>query len=166
MNGVVSVVLLLGSNIEPRKKYLDSAIEILQEDIGAITLRSKIYESEPWGFEAKVRFLNIAIVINTDKSAKEVLKICLKTEQRLGRERKVEPGYSSRKVDVDVLYYGDEIVNLPELVIPHPRLHLRRFALIPLTDVVPDMVHPIFKKNQNELLEECQDKSGVKLFKA
>jgi len=166
MNGVVNVVLLLGSNIEPRKEYLDRAIEILKEDIGTMTNVSKIYQSEPWGFEAKVRFLNMAIVFNTDKSAKEVLTICLKTEQRLGRERKIESGYASRKVDVDVLYYGDEIVNQPELIIPHPRLHLRRFALIPLTDVVPDMVHPILKKNQTELLDECKDKLGVELFKA
>ena len=166
MNGVVKVVLLLGSNIEPRKEYLDRAIGILQEDIGTMTNVSRIYQSEPWGFEAKVRFLNMALVFNTDKSAKEVLTICLKTEQRLGRERKIESGYASRKVDVDVLYYGNEIVNQPELVIPHPRLHLRRFALIPLTDVVPDMVHPILKKNQNELLDECKDKLGVELFKA
>lgn len=166
MNESVSVVLLLGSNIEPRKEYLDRAIEILQQDIGTVAGMSRIYQSEPWGFEAKVPFLNMAIVFNTDKSAKEVLTICLKTEQRLGRERKVEPGYASRKVDVDLLYYGDEIVNLPELVVPHPRLHLRRFALIPLTDVVPDMVHPVYKKNQKELLDECQDKSGVVLFKA
>jgi len=166
MNGVVRVVLLLGSNIEPRKEYIDRAGVLLQKDIGPITGESKIYESEPWGFEAKMRFLNKAMVFSTERSAKEVLAICLQTELQLGRKRKAGIAYGSRTVDVDVLYYGDEIINLPELVIPHPRLHLRRFALIPLMDVLPDMVHPGLKISHKKLLDECSDKLEVVLFKA
>jgi len=158
------VVLLLGSNIEPRKKFLDKALFLLQQELGRMTASSAIYESEPWGFDAKVSFLNRVVLFETEKSPEEVLDVCLDVEMNLGRERKESEGYASRTVDVDILYYGERIVNSDRLVIPHPRLHLRRFTLLPMVEVLPELVHPALMKTQKELLEICPDDSEVKLF--
>ena len=158
------MVLLLGSNIEPRKKFLDKALFLLQQELGRMTASSAIYESEPWGFDAKVSFLNRVVLFETGKSPEEVLDACLNVEMNLGRERKESEGYASRTVDVDILYYGERIVNSDRLVIPHPRLHLRRFTLLPMVEVLPELVHPALMKTQKELLEICPDDSEVKLF--
>jgi 2-amino-4-hydroxy-6-hydroxymethyldihydropteridine diphosphokinase len=164
MDGVEKVVLLLGSNIEPRKKFLDKALFLLQQELGKKMDCSAIYESEPWGFDAKVSFLNRVVVFETRKNPEEVLEVCLDVEMNLGRERKEYEGYASRTVDVDVLYFGNRVISSDRLVIPHPRLHLRRFTLLPMVEVQPELVHPVLMKTQKELLEICPDDSEVKLF--
>jgi 2-amino-4-hydroxy-6-hydroxymethyldihydropteridine diphosphokinase len=164
MDGVEKVVLLLGSNIEPRKKFLDKALFLLQQELGAFSVSSEIYESEPWGFDAKVSFFNRVVVFETGKKPEEVLDVCLDVELNLGRERKESEGYLSRTVDVDVLYFGEQVVNTERLVIPHPRLHLRRFTLLPMVEVQSELVHPVLMKTQKELLEICPDDSEVKLL--
>ena len=163
MDETERVVLLLGSNIEPREKYLEDAISLLEGYLGKSTAVSEVYESEPWGFEAKISFYNRAVVFDTDKTPEELLHLCLQTEKTLGRVRNNIEGYTSRTMDVDMLYFGNKIINSEQLTVPHPRLPLRRFALQPMVEVMPELIHPILNKNQEELLLECPDQSEVKL---
>jgi len=163
MNKMEEVVLLLGSNIEPRLSFLNRAILFLEKELGTAINISEIYESEPWGFAADTSFYNRAVIFETEKKPDDVLNICLKTEKVLGRKRNNRKGYASRIMDVDVIYYGNRIINTEKLIIPHPRLHLRRFALLPLAEMAPELIHPILNKNQKELLTNCNDNSIVKL---
>ena len=94
-------------------------------------------------------------------SPQQILQECLQIEADLGRERK-EQGYAARKIDIDVLFVGNEVIESNALVLPHPRLHLRRFTLLPLLELVPDFIHPIFKKTISVLLKECEDHSQVR----
>ena len=163
MSKMVKTVLLLGSNIEPRLTFLNQALSLLEEETGKAVAISEVYESEPWGFEAKTPFYNQSVMFETDKPAGEILNICMKTETVLGRKRGNTEGYVSRTIDVDILYFGNKVINTKNLVIPHPRLHLRRFALMPLTEIASGMIHPLLNKTQKELLSECPDRSEVKL---
>ncbi len=163
MDETEKVVLLLGSNIKPREKYLEDAVSLLEGYLGKSTAVSKVYESEPWGFESKTSFYNMAVVFDTRKTPEEVLHLCLQTEKTLGRVRSSVEGYTSRTMDVDILYFGNRVINSKRLTVPHPRLHLRRFTLLPLVETVPELIHPLLNKNQKKLLHECPDKSGVKL---
>ena len=165
MDGVEKVVLLLGSNIEPREKFLEKALLLLQQEFGGTIAASSIYESDPWGFDAEVSFLNQVLIFETMKTPETVLDVCLDIEMNLGRERTEGMGYASRTVDVDILYFGDKIINSEKLIIPHPRLHIRRFTLLPMVELFPDMVHPVLKKSQKELLNECSDNSKVIIYK-
>ena len=116
------------------------------------------YESEPWGFETEEWFLNRVIVIETAMAPEDLLKQLLEIERELGRERHPEiEGYTSRTADLDILYYGDRIILTNTLTVPHPRLHRRRFALLPMCEVAPDFVHPVFGLTQSELLARCPD---------
>ena len=124
---------------------------------------SAAYESEPWGFEAEEWFLNRVIVLETELGPESLLAELLDIEKELGRVRHPEvEGYCSRTADLDILYYGDRVIQTPTLTVPHPRLHLRRFALLPLCDVMPDFVHPVFQMTQMELLQRCPDESMVR----
>ena len=119
---------------------------------------SSPYESEPWGFETKEWFLNRVIVVETELMPEEMLRQLLDIEHELGRERHPEiQGYASRTADLDILYFGDRIFLTETLTIPHPRLHRRRFALLPLCEVAPDLVHPALGLTQTELLKRCPD---------
>ena len=124
---------------------------------------SSSYESEPWGFETKEWFLNRVIVIETEMNPEDLLKQLLEIEHELGRERHPEiEGYSSRTADLDILYFGDKIILTDTLTVPHPRLHRRRFALLPLCEVAPNLVHPVFGLTQSELLARCSDTLTVR----
>ncbi len=165
MDATEKVVLLLGSNIEPRKKFLEKAAFLLEQELGSALAGSSVYESEPWGFKASVNFLNRVLIFETDKSPELVLDICLDVEMNLGRERNNEAGYSSRTVDVDILYVGNRIINTSRLTVPHPRLQQRRFALLPLMELLPEMVHPVLEKSHKKLLIDCSDLSEVTIIK-
>ncbi len=124
---------------------------------------SSAYESEPWGFEAKEWFLNRLIIVETELEPEEMMRQLLDIEAELGRVRHPEAeGYTSRTADLDILYYGSRIVLTDSLTIPHPRLHQRRFALLPLCEVAPQFVHPAFNFTQTELLRRCPDFSEVR----
>ena len=124
---------------------------------------SAAYESEPWGFEADEWFLNRVIVVDTELAPDDLLMRLLDIERELGRIRTPEVlGYTSRTADLDLLYYGDCIINTKRLTVQHPRLHLRRFALVPMCEVAPDWVHPVFGMTQEALLRQCPDTSIVR----
>src|SRR5690606_13756730 len=154
------VYLLLGANIgNPNKQLEDAKVEI-EDRIGEITLQSKIYESEAWGVENQPVFLNQVILLETELSANKVLDEILKIEILLGRIRGQRWG--SRIIDIDILYYNEDIIHTEDLQVPHPYIQERNFTLIPLVEIAEDYLHPIFKKSNKELLEESTDQLKVK----
>ena len=155
--------VLFGSNMGDKEAIFDQACLYINNRCGHVLKVSAAYESEPWGFEAKEWFLNRVIVVETELSPMDMLQQLLDIEKELGRVRHPEiQGYTSRTADLDILYYGTRVIQTDTLTVPHPRLHLRRFALVPLCEVAPDFEHPIFKKTQEELLEQCPDECIVR----
>ena len=156
--------LLLGSNMGEKEQNLSEAVRLINEAfkglINGAIVHSSIYETEPWGFESDEKFLNQAVVFDTDIDPELIMRMCLVIEKQVGRVRYGmnfdEEGkriYESRVIDIDMMLYGDRIIDTEYLKIPHPRLHEREFALRPLAEIAPDAIHPILKKTVKELLE-------------
>ncbi len=156
-----TVFLLLGGNIHPRTVYLHKATELINILIGNITAMSSLYASEPWGFEAPVAFLNQVACVETVLKPVEVLKKAQDIERKLGRTQKSNGTYASRTLDIDLLFFDDETINLPELTVPHAQMAHRRFTLMPLAETAPQKVHPVLRKTCLQLLAECDDECKV-----
>jgi 2-amino-4-hydroxy-6-hydroxymethyldihydropteridine diphosphokinase len=154
--------ILLGSNLGDRTYHLQQALSLLDTDCGRLVQQSSIYESPPWGFESAYFFLNQVVQIETGHPPAELLIRLLAIEKKMGRER-TEPAYTSRLIDLDILYFESLVMHEPLLRIPHPRLHLRRFTLLPLSEIAADFVHPVLKLTNAELLKKTVDLSEVKL---
>lgn len=155
--------ILFGSNMGDKDALFAQACLLINNRCGRVVQVSAAYESEPWGFEAEEWFLNRVIVVETEKSPEELLQQLLEIERELGRIRHPEiQGYTSRTADLDLLYFGHRVINTDTLTVPHPRLHLRRFALVPMCEVAPEWVHPIFGRTQQELLQQCPDECVVR----
>ena len=155
------VVLLLGSNLGDGQLLFQQVISLIDERLGKLELQSALYQSPPWGFEHENDFINQVLIMNTEKDAEEVLQSCLQIEVDLGRKRTAQ-GYGARTIDIDVLFVNDEVMKTESLVLPHPRLHLRKFTLLPLVELIPDFVHPTLQKSMQELLVACEDNSEVR----
>lgn len=136
----------------------------IEGSIGQLESSSALYESEPWGFDHPSKFLNQVVVCETTLNPLEVLEQIHHIEMRLGRVRNGE-GYAARTADIDILFYGNKVIDTPTLTIPHPRLHERRFTLLPLAEICPNYIHPTKKSSILELLECCIDMSTVVKFK-
>ncbi len=149
------IFLLLGSNQGDPARNLASAAESIDAEAGKIMLRSSLYRSAAWGMEQQPDFINQVLEITSTETADDLLKICLKIEERMGRVRTLRWG--PRVIDIDLLLYGDEVWNTTELRLPHPGIAHRRFTLVPLAEVAPGLIHPILKKSVLQLLEECDD---------
>jgi 2-amino-4-hydroxy-6-hydroxymethyldihydropteridine diphosphokinase len=147
-----TVYLLLGSNLGNRKEILEKAIELLAQKVGVVIKQSKDYETSPWGVTDQPDFLNLALEIHTKLRPLEVLEQTQSIENQLGRVRKEKWG--ARLIDIDIMFYGNEIIDEPTLKVPHPFLHERDFALAPLAEIASDFVHPIFEKTIVCLREE------------
>ena len=155
---VENCYILFGSNLGDKNGIFNQACLYINNRCGQVVKVSAAYESEPWGFEAKEWFLNCVIVIETAMAPEDLMQQLLEIERELGRERHPEvEGYTSRIADLDILYYGDRIILTDTLTVPHPRLHRRRFALLPMCEVAPDLVHPALGLTQTELLARCPD---------
>src|SRR5690606_671624 len=154
MNYIKRVYLSLSSNTANKEENLKKAVETLQAHSGKLIAFSKIYKTPSWGFDSG-DFLNACIALDTELQPLELLKVILSTEKNLGRVRSQKVGYTDRTIDIDILFYGTAIIDDPELKVPHPHLHLRKFVLKPLTDIAPDFIHPVFNKKISELLTEC-----------
>ena len=160
-----SAFVLLGSNLGDRELLVNQACKMMGKRCGEIVAKSRLYESEPWGFKAEQWFLNQVVKIETTLSPDELMQELLEIEKELGRDRSVRhKGYVSRPMDLDILYFGNEIIDTQMVVVPHPRLHQRRFTLLPLCDVAPDFVHPVMNKTNLQLLDECQDAGKVHIY--
>ena len=169
MDKLTTVHISIGSNLKNKLNNLQNAVFQIHKKLGSITNISRIYKSSSWGFKAD-DFLNACVSITTKIPALELLNAVLRIETSLGRERYTEEGYASRIIDIDILYYGNEIIYKETLTIPHPNLHFRKFVLQPLSDIAPQFYHPVLKKDTRNLIQECRDKSVLektkyKLFK-
>ena len=147
--------LLTGGNMGNREKNLARAKSLIAEQAGRVTRASALYETAAWGKTDQPSFYNQALEIETSLSPKELLKVLLEIEKKLGRQR--EEKYGPRTIDIDILLYGDQIINDPHLRIPHHELQNRRFALTPLAEIGPGLMHPVFSKSITELLAICTD---------
>jgi len=156
--------LLLGSNLGEKKKQLDEAMDLIPEMIGPVTKQSSLYETEPWGFSSEEFFLNRALQIWTSFSPEEVMQKIGQIEKTFGRERSGS-GYSSRTMDIDILFYDDLVLDQDTLKIPHPRMQDRRFVLVPLDEIAHEMIHPVFRKTIGDLLRDCTDSGDVRELK-
>ncbi|MCB2206760.1 MAG: 2-amino-4-hydroxy-6-hydroxymethyldihydropteridine diphosphokinase [Bacteroidetes bacterium] len=157
--------LLTGSNMEPRFDLIKQAVAMIEVDVGKVLELSSVYESEAWGFKADKNFLNQLILVETLLSPLDLLKRILTIEKKLGRRRNMTERYQSRLIDIDILYFNNSVIDLPELTIPHPRLHVRRFAMVPLAEVAPGYVHPLLEKTNSELLASIEDSLEVNVSK-
>jgi len=157
------VYLLIGGNLGDRLKLLQTAKAKIAQQIGVVERESSIYETEAWGFKHDQFFLNQLLDVKTEIPADQVLSIALEIEDDLGRKRIAEQ-VSGRTMDIDILFYDNLVLSGSELTIPHPRLHLRRFALAPLNEIAENLVHPTLGKSMGTLMKECTDKRGVAVF--
>jgi 2-amino-4-hydroxy-6-hydroxymethyldihydropteridine diphosphokinase len=159
-----TVYILLGGNVGNSTSYFMRAKEMIENHLGCIKNQSMIYETEPWGFQAQQHFLNQVIEINTDKNAEHTLLKLIEFENILGRE-KTSIGYESRTIDLDILFFNSEIIDKKDLQIPHPRMHQRKFTLIPLNEIATNKIHPILQTPIWSILKDCKDSSKVKICK-
>lgn len=152
--------LLLGSNLGNREQYLSNAIDAINKNVGSIYLKSSIYETEAWGKTDQPGFLNLAIAIETRLTPIQLLESVLHIEADLGRVRHEKWG--ARMIDIDIIFYEDQIVNEENvLIIPHPEMQNRKFVLEPLAEIAPDFIHPIIKRSILQMLKTLCDPLAV-----
>jgi 2-amino-4-hydroxy-6-hydroxymethyldihydropteridine diphosphokinase len=151
--------LLTGGNIGNRKETLAKAFILIRQYCGNISGISSIYETAAWGKNDQPFFLNQALEIHTDLQPRQLLRQLLKIEKQIGRVR--EEKYGPRIIDIDILFYNDEVHNYPLLKLPHPEIQNRRFVLVPLAEIAAEFIHPVLKKTIEELLAICPDKLEV-----
>lgn len=148
----MKITLGFGSNLGDRKEIILQAYTLLEEKLGKKTQESTMIETKAWGFESENLFLNSVAVFETDKTPRESLVICNEIEALLGRKRNPNATtYENRPIDIDILFYENEIINEPDLKIPHPLIEKRDFVLIPLEELMPDFIHPVLNKKVKEL---------------
>jgi 2-amino-4-hydroxy-6-hydroxymethyldihydropteridine diphosphokinase len=156
------VYLLTGGNMGNRQNYLSKAALAIEKNCGSVVRRSMLYETAAWGMEKQEPFLNQVLELHTKLGACELLSCLLSIEEGLGRKRKEK--YGPRLIDIDILFFNDEIINTEGLEIPHPRMAQRRFVLEPLAELAPGKVHPVLKKTVSALLKSCNDPLAVNKF--
>lgn len=156
------VVLILGGNQGDRLRLIQEAKNKVIQELGRLIQKSSLYETEAWGEVSSGDFLNQVLVLETFLSPEDVLDGVLAIENQLGRKR--EQKWGDRTMDIDILYYGQEILQTEKLIIPHPWIQARRFVLQPLAEVLPDYSHPVLHQNHIQLLKSCSDVSKVRIF--
>jgi 2-amino-4-hydroxy-6-hydroxymethyldihydropteridine diphosphokinase len=149
------VYLLLGSNVGDRFTHLADARHALAKSVGPLRNKSSIYRTAAWGKTDQPEFYNQVLAMETSLDPVAVLDAALDIEKHMGRERKEK--WAARTIDIDILFYGAEIIDTPRLRVPHPQLPVRRFALVPLHEIAPLLVHPALGTRVEELLYACSD---------
>ena len=155
------VFLGIGGNLGDRLKNIKTTINLIEEKISKPQKVSSIYISEPWGFYHYRYFTNAVVELKTDSNPFEILTT-VKDIETIMKRIKTTDNYEGRTMDIDILFYNKEIIKTEHLTIPHPSLHKRLFVLLPLMDIAPKFIHPVFQKNIAKLLQECNDKSKIK----
>jgi 2-amino-4-hydroxy-6-hydroxymethyldihydropteridine diphosphokinase len=153
------VFLLIGGNMGDRLQNLHQAIGLLAATCGPVLQQSAVYETAAWGKTDQAAFLNRALLLETSLSAQELITAVLLVEERMGRHRTEK--FGPRVIDIDIMFYNNEVIDEPHLTIPHPQMQNRRFALVPLNELAPNFVHPVFNKTIEVLLLECKDELPV-----
>jgi len=146
------VYLGLGTNLGEKERNLNDAIISLSQEVGFVIRSSTFYSSKPWGFESDNDFLNVVVLVDTCLTPFDVLSRTQEIERNLGRIAKTINGYSDRLMDIDILLYDNLVIDQPTLKIPHPLIAERDFVIIPLSEIAPDLVHPVFGLKMSELL--------------
>ena len=163
-DGMNVAFLSLGGNLNRRLEIIKAATEAIDQNCGALLGRSSIYETEAWGSDSQKKYLNRVVKIKTNLSCEALLKKIAIIEKKAGRKRKGSQ-YSDRVLDIDILFFNDKIIRTSDLTVPHPRLHLRKFVLVPLVEIEKTLVHPTLKKTVGSLLKTCTDTLNVYIFK-
>ena len=159
------VYLSLGSNSGDRIGFLQQAASLLGADDGISLIRtSAFYETEPWGMDSENWFVNAVVEIKTTLAARDLLNVCKRIEQQLGRRPSEGKGYSDRTIDIDILFYNKDIINDDDLIVPHKYLHLRAFTLVPLLELIPNFEHPVLHKTISELHGDLENPEMVFLY--
>ncbi len=156
------IYLLIGGNVGNRIKNIEIAVNLIEEQIGKVIKRSGIYETDAWGNTNQPDFLNQVLLADTDLNAFESMQRIFFIENKMGRIRmeKNDP----RIIDIDILFFNNEVINEPDLTIPHPQIQNRKFVLIPLNELSPGLIHPVLNKSITNLLSTCTDKLEVRLI--
>ncbi len=157
------VVLHTGTNIENRFAHLQKANFNLEQIVGPIIKESHIYETAAWGNEKQNDFLNQALLLETEYSARRIMHEILSLEYKMGRNRGIK--WQPRVIDIDIIFFDNDVIEKKSLTVPHEHMHNRRFVLKPLMDIIPEFEHPIMKKSISQLLEDCPDPLAVHVWK-
>ena len=157
-----TIYLQLGSNKGDRRFYLNQAEKQINKKIGRITSSSDTYESTPWGIKNQNKFLNKVIAIKSHLTSKRILNLSQEIEKKIGRVKSKK--WEERIIDIDILFYNDDIVRENNLIIPHPLIQERLFVLIPLSEIAANLMHPVYKKDIHTLISECKDIEKVEKY--
>ena len=163
MVSVVRTFLLLGSNLGDRQDFLEKGRSLIKKRIGKIVAISSIYQTAAWGNTKQSAFLNQVIGVETKLSPEVLLKAIQDIEKLHGRMQTEK--WAPRTLDIDILFYGDQIINNPDLIVPHPEVANRKFTLEPLMEVEPDLIHPVLNKTVRKLLAACKDELPVEIYR-
>ena len=148
-------ILLIGGNLGNRTGHLKQAVEQINKLVGKVDNISALYETAAWGVTEQPDYLNQGLVVSTDMDAITLLHTVLEIERNIGRIRQQKWG--ARVIDIDIIFYNNDIINLPELKIPHPQLQFRQFVLTPLQEIIPEWQHPVLHKTISTLQAQCTD---------
>jgi 2-amino-4-hydroxy-6-hydroxymethyldihydropteridine diphosphokinase len=159
---VSKAFILIGGNLGNRLENLQEVVRLIEKYCGKIISQSSIYETAAWGKKDQPDFLNQVLEIETNLQPRKLINTVLEIEKMMGRER--DEKYGPRIIDIDILFFNEEVVDESFLKIPHPELQKRRFVLIPLAEIAPHLNHPVLKKNIDQLLKECKDGLEVKRY--
>lgn len=146
----------MGTNLGNKTLNLNHALSQIEKNIGLIAQKSSIYETKPWGYQSFNNFLNQVVQVETTQSAPEVLRKLLQIEKSMGRNRD-NLGYQDRTIDLDIIFFNEDEVAEQDLIVPHPKMHLRAFILEPMCEIQPNFMHPVFKKSIATLLTELKE---------
>jgi len=154
------IFLGLGTNVAPKEAYLSEVKIAIEEEVGPIVRASSLYETAAWGKTDQSDFMNQVIEIRSQLSPIELLDTVLAIEKKMGRVR-VEK-WAERIIDIDLLFYGQEMIQAPRLIVPHPFISVRNFVLAPLVEIAPDFIHPLAQQSISVLYQACPDQLGVR----
>jgi 2-amino-4-hydroxy-6-hydroxymethyldihydropteridine diphosphokinase len=161
---IFTAYILIGGNIGDRFANLQTAKELISKQCGSITKESSIYQTAAWGLTEQPDFLNQVVIISTTIESELLMQTLLSVEETMGRVRSIK--FGPRIIDLDILLIDDLVIASEILIIPHPALPQRKFALIPLNEVAPQLFHPVEKKSINQLLTDCKDELVVQKISA
>jgi 2-amino-4-hydroxy-6-hydroxymethyldihydropteridine diphosphokinase len=164
LNTKQSVYLSLGSNLGDRASHLRKALELLSE-IGIVNRISSIYQTEAWGYEDPRPYLNMVCELISNENVFDLHESLKRIERDQGRSKKsVNADYSARTLDIDILFFGTEVIHTPELIVPHPRIEIRNFVLVPLVEIAASLRHPVSGLSMQELLKATTDRSRIERY--